>query len=91
MDFTWKIMWHKFKEELAMRKIVDIIFDLKHLKTLYPNIPKKCFEKFRPQINTNDDDYVKIEVRAMLPDQEETDLLDDILPSLLDGTDLIGK
>lgn len=84
-----KIMWHKFKEELAMRKIVDIIFDLKHLKTLYPNIPKKCFEKFRPQINTNDDDYVKIEVRAMLPDQEETDLLDDILPSLLDGTDLI--
>ena len=37
------------KDELNMRGIVDVMFDLGYLSTLYPNIPKACFEECRPK------------------------------------------
>merc|ERR1712038_671265 len=73
------VKWIKFKEELALRKLADIISDLDDLKFLYPNIPKENFKNSLPKVNTNDDDYYVVDIRAMLPEKEKS-LLDNVSP-----------
>jgi len=75
------VIWHKFKEELSMRGIADVICDLGHLKFVHPNISKRCFEELRLQARPGDEEYVKIDVVARITsDQEETILFNkDIL------------
>ena len=54
------------KEELKMRGIVDMIYDLSHLITLYPDTPKTSFE--RKSSVTSADGYVSVKLVAQIPD-----------------------
>ena len=54
------------KEELKMRGIVDMIYDLSHLITLYPDTPKTSFP--RNTSVTSADGYVSVKLVAQIPD-----------------------
>ena len=54
------------KEELKMRGIVDMIYDLSHLITLYPDTPKTSFP--RSVSVTSADGYVSVKLVAQIPD-----------------------
>ena len=49
-----------------MRGIVDIIYDLSHLITLYPDTPKTSFQ--RKNSVTSADGYVSVKLVAQIPD-----------------------
>jgi len=70
------------KGELAMRGIADMISDLTYLKTLYPNTPKTCIEKFKCESEKNKDGYLSIKLKCQIvPDDEDTNLLTSISPN----------
>lgn len=54
------------KKELTMRGIIDMIYDLNHLTTLYPNIPKDNLE--RKSSVAASDGYVSVKLVAQIPD-----------------------
>merc|ERR1712241_654283 len=54
------------KKELTMRGIIDMIYDLSHLTTLYPNIPKGNLE--RKSSLSCSDGYVSVKLVAQMPD-----------------------
>ena len=65
-----------------MRGIADMISDLTYLKTLYPNTPKTCIEKFKCESEKNKDGYLSIKLKCQIvPDDEDTNLLTSISPN----------
>ena len=54
-----KIKWLSpfTEDELSVRGIVDVIFDLEYLSLLYPNTSKECFREYRKKRGKLSDGY----------------------------------
>ena len=69
-------------EDMKLRPMVDMIFDLDYLTYVYPDKPtRETFEIFKQQADLGNSGYVKIRLRAV-PDDEDLEVtLDNFINS----------
>ena len=69
-------------EDMKLRPMVDMIFDLDYLTYLYPDKPtRETFETFKHEADLGNSGYVKIRLRAVPDDEDLEDTLDKFINS----------